>query len=211
MTPQTVNAYYNPTVNEIVFPAAILQPPFFNQDADDAINYGAMGAVIGHEISHGFDDQGRRFDPEGNLKDWWTKQDADKFKARAQKLINQFNSYVAVDTMHINGALTTGENIGDLGGLNVAFTAFKKTDEYKENKKVDGFTPAQRFFLGWAQVWRNNIRPQTLMLLLKTDPHSPGKFRVNGPLSNMPEFWKAFNVKEGDPMRNPPDKLVKIW
>ena len=211
MTPQTVNAYYNPTVNEIVFPAAILQPPFFNQDADDAINYGAMGAVIGHEISHGFDDQGRRFDPEGNLKDWWTKEDADKFKARAQKLINQFNSYVAVDTMHVNGALTTGENIGDLGGLNVAFTAFKKTEEYKENKKVDGFTPAQRFFLGWAQVWRNNIRPQTLMLLLKTDPHSPGKFRVNGPLSNMPEFWKAFNVKEGDPMRNPPDKLVKIW
>lgn len=211
MTPQTVNASYSPSKNEITFPAAILQPPFFNQDADDAINYGAMGAAIGHEISHGFDDEGRKFDAEGNLKDWWTKEDADNFKARAQKIIDQFNSFVAIDSMHVNGELTTGENIGDLGGLNVAFTAFKKTEEYKENKKIDGFTPAQRFFLGWAQVWRNNIRPQALMLRLKTDPHSPGKFRVNGPLSNMPEFWKAFNVKEGDPMRNPPDKVVKIW
>ena len=211
MTPQTVNAYYSPSKNEIVFPAGILQPPFFNQQADDAINYGAMGAVIGHEISHGFDDQGRQFDAQGNLKDWWTKEDADKFKERAQKIIDQFNSFVPIDSMHINGSLTTGENIGDLGGLNVAFTAFKKTDEYKNNEIVDGFTPAQRFFLAWAQVWRNNIRPQALMLRLKTDPHSPGEYRVNGPLSNMPEFWKAFNVKEGDPMRNPPDKVVKIW
>ena len=211
MTPQTVNAYYNPSVNEIVFPAAILQPPFFNKDADDAINYGAMGAVIGHEVSHGFDDQGRQFDADGNLKDWWTKIDAERFKERAQKIIDQFDAYEPIDSMHINGSLTTGENIGDLGGLNVAFTAFTKTDEYKNGEKIDGFTPVQRFFLAWAQVWRNNIRPQALMLRLKTDPHSPGKYRVNGPLSNMPEFWKAFDVKEGDPMRNSPDKVVKIW
>lgn len=211
MSPQTVNAYYNPTINEIVFPAAILQPPFFDQNADDAVNYGAMGGVIGHEISHGFDDQGRKFDAQGNLKDWWTKEDGERFKERAQKIIDQFNSFEAVDSMHVNGSLTTGENIGDLGGLNVAFTAFEKTDEYKNNEMIDGFMPAQRFFLSWAQVWRNNIRPQTLMLRLKTDPHSPGKFRVNGPLSNLPEFWEAFNVKDGDPMKNPPDKLVKIW
>ncbi len=211
MTPQTVNAYYNPTRNEIVFPAAILQPPFFNQDADDAINYGAMGAVIGHEITHGFDDEGRRYDAEGNLEDWWTQEDNDKFKARAQRIIDQFDSYIPIDSMHINGALTTGENIADLGGLTVSFTAFKKTEEYKNNEMIDGFTPAQRFFLGWAQVWRNNVRDKNLMLRLKVDPHSPGKYRVNGPLSNMPEFWKAFNVKEGDSMRNPPDKVVKIW
>ena len=211
MTPQTVNAYYNPTRNEIVFPAAILQPPFFNQDADDAINYGAMGAVIGHEITHGFDDEGRKYDAKGNLEDWWTQEDNDKFKARAQKIIDQFDSYMPIDSMQINGSLTTGENIADFGGLTVSFTAFKKTDEYKDNEMIDGFTPAQRFFLGWAQVWRNNIRDKNLMLRLKVDPHSPGKYRVNGPLSNMPEFWKAFNVKEGDPMRNPPDKVVKIW
>ena len=211
MTPQTVNAYYNPTRNEIVFPAAILQPPFFNQDADDAINYGAMGAVIGHEITHGFDDEGRKYDAKGNLEDWWTQEDNDKFKARAQKIIDQFDSYMPIDSMQINGSVTTGENIADFGGLTVSFTAFKKTDEYKDNEMIDGFTPAQRFFLGWAQVWRNNIRDKNLMLRLKVDPHSPGKYRVNGPLSNMPEFWKAFNVKEGDPMRNPPNKVVKIW
>lgn len=211
MSPQTVNAYYNPTINEIVFPAAILQPPFFDQNADDAVNYGAMGGAIGHEISHGFDDQGRKFDAKGNLKDWWTKEDGERFQARAQKIIDQFNSFDAIDSMHVNGSLTTGENIGDLGGLNIAFTAFKKTEEYKNNEMIDGFTPAQRFFLSWAQVWRNNIRPETLMLRLKTDPHSPGKYRVNGPFSNLPEFWEAFNVKDGDPMKNPPYKLVKIW
>jgi putative endopeptidase len=211
MTPQTVNAYNSGTRNEIVFPAAILQPPFFNQDADDAVNYGAMGAVIGHEITHGFDDQGRKYDAEGNLKDWWTKEDNDRFKERAQKITDQFNSYMPIDSMHINGALTTGENIADLGGLTVSFTAFEKTDEYKNNEIIDGFTPAQRFFLSWAQVWKENKRDKALMLGLKTDPHSPGKYRVIGPLSNMPEFWKAFNVKEGDLMRNPPDKVVKIW
>lgn len=211
MTPHTVNAYYNPTRNEIVFPAAILQPPFFNQEADDAINYGAMGAVIGHEVTHGFDDEGRKYDAEGNLKDWWTKSDNDKFKVRAQRIIDQFDAFVPVDTMHVNGSLTTGENIADLGGLTVAFTAFKKTKEYKEGKKIDGFTPAQRFFLSSAQVWKNNVRDKAAIYRLKVDPHSPGKYRVNGPFSNMPEFWKAFNVKEGDPMRNPPDKVVKIW
>jgi putative endopeptidase len=211
MTPQTVNAYYSPNRNEIVFPAAILQPPFFNPDADDAINYGAMGAVIGHEISHGFDDQGRKYDPLGNLNDWWTKDDNEKFQARAQKLIEQFNGFVAIDTFHVNGALTLGENIGDLGGLNVAFTAFKKTAEFKSGEAVDGFTPAQRFFLGWAQVWAENYRPEALKLRLKTDVHSPGKLRVLGPLQNMNEFYDAWNVKPGDPMRPAPEKQVKIW
>ncbi len=211
MNPQTVNAYYNPLNNEIVFPAAILQPPFYDPKADDAINYGAMGAVIGHEITHGFDDEGRQYDAQGNIKDWWTKADGERFKERAQKIIDQFNSYAAIDTFHINGELTEGENIADLGGLNVSFTAFKNTKQYKNNEIIDGLTPAQRFFISWANIWKNNIRPQALKLRLKTDPHSPGKFRVLGPLTNMPEFWKAFNVKKGEPMRMPDDKLVKIW
>lgn len=211
MTPQTVNAYYNPVMNEICFPAAILQPPFFNKDADDAINYGAMGVVIGHEITHGFDDQGRMYDEKGNLKEWWTKEDAEKFKARTQKLIDEYNSFTAIDTFKVNGALTLGENIADLGGLTVSFAAYQKTDEYKKNESIDGFTPTQRFFLGYAQVWANNIRPEALKLRLKTDVHSPGYQRVNGPLMNLPEFFKAFDVKPGDPMRNPDDKIVKIW
>jgi putative endopeptidase len=211
MTPQTVNAYYEPVRNEIVFPAAILQPPFFNQNADDAINYGAMGAVIGHEITHGFDDEGRQYDANGNINNWWTKQDAERFSERAQKIIDQFDSYEPIDSMHINGKLTEGENIADLGGLNVSFTAFKKTDEYKNQKKVDGLTPNQRFFLAWAQVWESSTRDQILKVRLKTDPHSPDKYRVNGPFSNLPEFWEAFNVVKGDSMRLPEDKLVKIW
>jgi putative endopeptidase len=211
MTPQTVNANYSPTKNEITFPAAILQPPFFNQYADDAINYGAMGAVIGHEISHGFDDQGRKYDAVGNIKDWWTKEDADKFKARAQKLINQYNNFVVIDTFKVNGALTLGENIGDLGGLTISFAAFKNTDQFKKGEVIDGFTPAQRFFLGWAQVWATNSRPEALKLQVKTDVHSPSVQRVIGPLQNLPEFFKAFDVKPGDPMRNPDDKIVKIW
>ena len=211
MTPQTVNASYSPTRNDITFPAAILQPPFFNQNADDAINYGAMGAVIGHEITHGFDDQGRRYDENGNLRDWWTKEDNDKFQVRAKKLIEEYNNFVAVDTFKVNGALTLGENIADLGGLTISFNAFTNTDQYKKNEKIDGFSPAQRFFLGWAQVWANNIRPEALKLRLKTDVHSPGKQRVLGPLMNMPEFFNAYDVKPGDPMRNPEDKIVKIW
>jgi putative endopeptidase len=211
MTPQTVNAYYNPVMNEICFPAAILQPPFFNQNADDAINYGAMGVVIGHEVTHGFDDQGRMYDEKGNLREWWTKEDNEKFKARSQKLVDEYNNFVAIDTFKVNGALTLGENIADLGGLTVSFAAYQKTDEYKKNESIDGFTPTQRFFLGYAQVWANNIRPEALKLRLKTDVHSPGYQRVNGPLMNLPEFFKAFDVKPGDPMRNPDDKIVKIW
>lgn len=211
MSPQTVNASYNPTKNEITFPAGILQPPFFNQNADDAINYGAMGAVIGHEITHGFDDQGRKFDENGNIREWWTKEDATKFQERAQKLINEYNSFVVVDTFKVNGALTLGENIADLGGLTISFAAFKKTDQYKKGEMIDGFTPAQRFFLGWAQVWATNARDEYLKMQIKTDVHSPSVQRVNGPLMNIPEFWEAFGVKPGDPMRNPDDKVVKIW
>ncbi|MCX7797579.1 MAG: M13 family metallopeptidase [Melioribacter sp.] len=211
MTPQTVNAFYSPTRNEITFPAGILQPPFFNPDADDAINYGAMGAVIGHEITHGFDDQGRKYDEDGNIKDWWTKEDDEKFKERAQKLVEQYNNFVVIDTFRVNGALTLGENIADLGGLTVSFTAFKKTEQYRKGELIDGFTPAQRFFLSWAQVWATNIRPEALKLQVKTDVHSPAVQRVNGPLMNMPEFFEAFDVKPGDPMRNPDEKIVKIW
>lgn len=211
MTPQTVNASYSPTKNEITFPAGILQPPFFNPHADDAINYGAMGAVIGHEITHGFDDQGRKYDEKGNIKDWWTKEDNEKFQARAQKLIEQYNNFVVIDTFKVNGALTLGENIADLGGLTISFAAFKKTEQYIKGELIDGFTPAQRFFLGWAQVWATNIRPEALKLQVKTDVHSPSVQRVNGPLMNMPEFFEAFDVKPGDPMRNPDDKIVKIW
>lgn len=211
MLPQTVNAYYNPVMNEIVFPAAILQPPFFNVDADDAVNYGGMGVVIGHEITHGFDDQGRQFDAQGNIKDWWTKDDGIKFDERGKAIINQFNSFAAIDTFHVNGELTQGENIADLGGLNISLTAFKKTDQYIKGEKIGSFTPVQRFFLSYAHIWENNIRDEALKLRIKTDPHSPGKQRVNAPLSNMPEFWEAFGVKSGDPMRMPDDKQVKIW
>lgn len=209
MNPQTVNAYYSPNRNEIVFPAAILQFPFYDYRVDDAINYGAMGAVIGHEITHGFDDQGRQYDADGNINDWWTKEDADKFNARAKGLVDQYSGYIAIDSMLINGEMTLGENIGDLGGLTISYNAFTKTDQFKNDEKIDGFTPAQRFFLGWAQVWRNNIRDKALMQRLKVDVHSPGQWRVLGPLSNMPEFWAAFNIKEGDAMRN--ETPVKIW
>jgi len=211
MTPQTINAYYSPTRNEIVFPAAILQFPFYNYKLDDAINYGAMGAVIGHEITHGFDDQGKQYDGKGNIRNWWKDEDSKRFKERVQVIIDQFNEYVAIDTFHINGTLTQGENVADLGGLTVAFNAFKKTEQYKKGTIIDGFTPAQRFFLSWAQVWKNNIRPDALKLRLKTDVHSPGQFRVIGPLSNLHPFFEAFNVKEGDSMRRPEDKIVKIW
>ena len=211
MTPQTVNAYYSPTRNEIVFPAAILQFPFYNYELDDAINYGAMGAVIGHEITHGFDDQGKQYDADGNIRDWWTAEDSKNFTERVQVIIDQFNEYVAIDTFHVNGALTQGENVADIGGLTVAYNAFKNTDQFKNGTVIDGFTPSQRFFLSWAQVWKNNIRPDALKLRLKTDVHSPGEQRVLGPLSNLPAFFEAFDVKEGDAMRRPDNKLVKIW
>jgi putative endopeptidase len=214
MTPPTVNAYYNPSMNEIVFPAGILQPPFFNPAADDAINYGGIGAVIGHELTHGFDDEGRQFDANGNLTDWWTKADADNFNAKAQNIVKQFNSYVPIGDMHINGQLTLGENIADLGGLTIAYAAFKKAQADSKADtaaKIDGFTPDQRFFLGWAQVWRSEQTDQALQQQIRTNPHSPAKFRVNGPVSNMDAFYKAFNLKKGDPMMAADSLRSKIW
>lgn len=212
MTPQTVNAYYNPSDNEICFPAGILQPPFFFADGDDAVNYGAIGVVIGHEITHGFDDQGRQYDKKGNLTDWWTKKDAELFKERAEVLIQQFNSFKVLDTIHGDGRLTIGENIADLGGLNISFTALQKA--LKENpapEKIDGFTPAQRFYLAYAHVWGNHITDKEILRRTKEDVHSLGRFRVNGPLPNLPEFHKAFGIKAGDPMYLPEDKRAIIW
>jgi putative endopeptidase len=211
MTPPTVNAYYSPVNNEIAFPAAILQFPFFDFDADDAVNYGGIGAVIGHEITHGFDDTGRQYAAEGNLKDWWTKEDTDKFKEKADEIINQYNAFTMLDTLHVNGRLTLGENIADLGGLSIAYDAFTRTKQFKEGKKIDGFTPAQRFFLNWAQIWRNNALPQTAAQLLLTDSHAPGMHRANGPVSNMDEWYEAFNVKETDKMYKPREKRTRIW
>ncbi len=212
MTPPTVNAYYDPSMNEIVFPAGILQPPFFNPNADDAVNYGGMGAVIGHEMTHGFDDQGRQFDAKGNLKDWWTKSDAANFKKKAEVLVKQFDSYTVLDSMHVNGQLTEGENIADLGGVSIAFQAFENTLKGKPRPKdIDGFTPEQRFFLAWAQMWRENDRPQALRQRLIVDPHSPNELRCNGPLSDFPPFYEAFGVKPGDPMYRPDSLRAKIW
>jgi len=211
MTPQTVNAYYNSVNNEIVFPAAILQPPFFNVNADDAVNYGGIGAVIGHEISHGFDDQGRKSDGDGNLRDWWTAQDAKAFQERTSKLGAEFGAYQPIDTLHINGALTMGENIGDLSGLAVALRAYHMSLHGKKAPVIDGFTGDQRFFMGWAQVWRTKMRPEALRQRLLTDPHSPGRYRAFVPLTNMDAFYKAFDVKPGDGMYRPPDERVKIW
>jgi putative endopeptidase len=212
MTPPTVNAYYNPTMNEIVFPAGILQPPFFDAQADDAVNYGGIGAVIGHEMTHGFDDQGRQYNAEGNLKDWWTEDDAKKYTERADVIKEQFNNYVALDTLRVNGELTLGENIADLGGLTVAYHALQMAIAKAGNPgKIDGFTPEQRFFLSWAQVWRQNIRPENLKVRLITDPHSPGRFRAIGPLSNMNEFLSAFDVADEAPMARPVGMRAKIW
>ncbi|HUI65135.1 MAG TPA: M13 family metallopeptidase [Bacteroidota bacterium] len=212
MTPPTVNAYYNPQMNEIVFPAGILQPPFFDPQADDAVNYGGMGAAIGHEMTHGFDDEGNKFDSDGNLKDWWTPVDRIAFDARAHLLEEQFSSCVVVDTIHENGKLTLGENIADLGGLSIAFAALKKAEQGKpEPPLVDGFTPEQRFFLAWAQIWRANYRDAELRRLVILDPHAVSSLRVNCPLSDMPEFQKAFGLKAGDPMVRPEQLRASIW
>jgi putative endopeptidase len=212
MTPPTVNAYYNPLMNEIVFPAGILQPPFFNPDADDAVNYGAMGAVIGHEMTHGFDDEGRQYDKDGNLHDWWTAGDAKRFTAEAAKIVNQFNAYTVIDsTTHVNGQLTLGENIADFGGLTVAYAAMEKALGNGPRRKIDGFTPEQRFFLAWAQVWRELDRPAYARMLASVDPHAPAKWRVNGPLSNMPEFRAAWGCKDTDAMVRPDSLRPKIW
>src|SRR6516165_6027927 len=215
MSPQTVNAYYNPNRNEVVFPAGILQPPFFFQNADDAVNYGGIGAVIGHEMTHGFDDSGRHFDARGNLRDWWTAEDAKRFLERGRKIVSQFDSYVAIDSVHVNGRLTEGENIADLGGVKIALSALesalsRQTVEERE-KKIDDLTQEQRFFLSYAQIWRSNVRPEYLRLVLNVDPHSPAPFRVNGPLSNLSEFAKAFGISEPSPMIRPADERVQIW
>jgi len=211
MLPQTVNAYYNASNNEIVFPAAILQPPFFNVQADDAVNYGGIGAVIGHEISHGFDDQGRKSDGDGNLRDWWTAADASAFEQRTGKLKAQYDAYSPLPGMHINGGLTMGENIGDLSGLAVAYRAYRNSLGGREAPVIDGFTGDQRFFMGWAQVWRTKVRDDALRQLLLTDPHSPGMYRAFVPLTNIEAFYKAFAVKPGDRMYRPPEERVKIW
>ncbi|MDP4245183.1 MAG: M13 family metallopeptidase, partial [Bacteroidota bacterium] len=188
-----------------------LQFPFFDFEADDAVNYGGIGAVIGHEMTHGFDDNGRQFAADGNLKDWWTKADADKFKSRADEVVGQYNGFAVLDTLHVNGRLTLGENLADLGGLSIAYEAFTKTKQFKEGAKIDGFTPQQRFFLNWAQVWRSNTVPQTAAQLILTDPHSPGEYRCNGPISNIDAWYEAFHIKEGDKLFKPADKRTRIW
>jgi putative endopeptidase len=212
MTPPTVNAYYNAQLNEIVFPAGILQPPFFDPDADDAVNYGGMGAVIGHEMTHGFDDEGNKFDANGNLKDWWKPVDRIAFDARAHLLEQQYSDCIVIDTIHENGKLTLGENIADLGGLTIAFAALKKSQEGKPAAgPIDGFTPEQRFFLAWAQIWRANYRDQELRRLVILDPHAVSPLRVNCPLSDMPEFQRAFGLKSGDPMVRSESLRATIW
>lgn len=212
MNPQTVNAYYNPTTNEICFPAAILQPPFFNPDADDAVNYGAIGVVIGHEMTHGFDDQGRNYDKDGNLIDWWTAEDAVRFKERADKLVDQYDQIIVIDTLHANGRFTLGENIADHGGLLVAHQAYLNSLKGKETPApIDGFTNEQRFFLGYATLWGQNIRPEEIRRRTKIDPHSLGKWRVNAALRNIAPFYAAFDIKEGDPMFMAPTDRVVIW
>ena len=211
MTPQTVNAYYYPPMNDIVFPAAILRPPFFNVAADDATNYGAIGAVIGHEISHGFDDQGRKYDGDGNLRDWWTDEDAKRFKERAARIVAQYGAYSPIDDMKVNGELTLGENIGDLSGLAIAYKAYKIAMGDRTAPVIDGFTGDQRFFLGWSQVWRRKYRDEDLRQRLVTDPHSPSEYRCNGIVTNMTAFYTAFGLKEGDKLYRPPSDRVQIW
>ncbi len=211
MTPQTINAYYNPQQNEIVFPAAILQPPFFDPKADPAMNYGGIGAVIGHEMTHGYDDQGAQFGPSGNFENWWTDADKQGFEARTGKLVDQFNGYTTSDGGKVKGDLTLGENIADLGGLNTAYDAMKVAEQGKPEPEIDGLTQNQRFFLNWATVWRRNFTPEELAVRLKTDPHAPANFRANGAPSNMPAFAKAFECKPGDAMVRAQDKQVVIW
>ncbi|HEX8144468.1 MAG TPA: M13 family metallopeptidase [Pyrinomonadaceae bacterium] len=212
ITTPTVDAYYNPNFNEIVFPAGILQPPFFDPAADDATNYGGVGSIIGHELTHGFDDQGRQFDAEGNLRNWWTAEDEKNYNARAAIVEKQFDEFIPLEALHINGKLTLGENIADLGGLKIAYLALQKALEGKPRPPaIDGFTPEQRFFLAFAQDWRRNIRPEALRLMLATDPHSPPRFRVLGPVSNMPEFFQAFGCQPGDSGMRAESVQVKIW
>jgi putative endopeptidase len=211
MSPQTVNAYYNPLANEIVFPAAILQPPFFDADADPALNYGGIGAVIGHEMIHGYDDQGSRFGPSGNFENWWSDADAKGFSGLTDQLVAQFGEYEAAPGKMVNGKLTLGENIADLGGLAVAYDAMKRATEGQPDPMVDGFTRDQRFFMNWATVWRRNFTPEELNVRLATDSHAPANFRAIGAPSNLPAFAEAFNCKSGDPMVREGDDQIVIW
>jgi putative endopeptidase len=213
MTPQTVNAYYNPGMNEIVFPAAILQPPFFDLDADDAVNYGAIGSVIGHEIGHGFDDQGSRYDGDGRLSNWWSDSDRKEFEKRTSSLIAQYDSLSPEETpdAKVNGSLTIGENIGDLGGATIAYLAYQRSLKGKEQVVIDGLSAIKRFFIGYAQVWRAKIRPEMMRVRLATDPHSPGEFRCNQILKNIDEFVEEFEVKPGDGLYLAPEERVRIW
>ncbi len=211
MTPQTVNAYYNPTNNEIVFPAGILQPPFFNKDADDAVNYGAIGVVIGHEMTHGFDDQGRKYDKDGNMNEWWTDEDAERFMAKAAILAKQYDDYTMLDSLHINGNLTMGENIADMGGLNISYDAFLMALNGAQPEMIDGYSADQRFFMAYAQVWRQNVRDKALMRQLKEDVHSPGEARVNIPPFNMDIFLDAFGISPDDKLYIPKEKRAYIW
>ena len=211
MTPQTVNAYYNPTTNEICFPAAILQPPFFDVEADDATNFGAIGVVIGHEMTHGFDDQGRMFDQYGNMTDWWTEEDSQKFQEAAEKLAAQFDQIIVVKDQHANGHLTLGENIADQGGLRIAYDAFRNTQQFREGKKIDGFTPTQRFYLSYGRIWADNMTEEAIFQQTKSDPHSIGRYRVNATLRNIDTFFDAFGIKPGDKMWLDPADRAIIW
>ena len=211
MNPQTVNAYYNPPLNQIVFPAAILQPPFFNMEADDAVNYGAIGAVIGHEIGHGFDDKGSTFDGDGVLRNWWTDEDRAEFEKRTGALIAQYDAFMPFEDLAVNGEFTQGENIGDLGGITIGLLAYKMSLAGKEPPVIDGFTGIQRVFLGFGQIWRGIIRDEELRRRIATDPHSPAIYRTNGPVRNVPEWYEAFDVAETDALYLSPEERVKIW
>jgi len=211
MTPQTVNAYYNPALNQIVFPAAILQPPFFNLEADDAVNYGAIGAVIGHEIGHGFDDQGSTFDGDGALRNWWTDEDRGEFEKRTGALIAQYDEFRPFEDLAVNGQFTLGENIGDLGGITIGLLAYQLSLDGEEAPVIDGFTGVQRVFLGYSQVWRNKYRDELLRQMIATDPHAPAPYRANGAVRNVPEWYEAFDVQPGDALYLPPEERVKIW
>ena len=211
MTPQTVNAYYNPTMNDMNFPAAVLLPPLYDPKMDAAPGYGNTGGTIGHELTHGFDDEGRQYDAKGNLKDWWTKEDAVEFARRAHCVSDQYSSYIAVDDVHVNGKLTLGEDVADLGGLILAYRAWRGATANQRLAPVDGLTPDQRFFVGNAQWACSNIRPEAMRLRARTNPHSPPKYRVNGLVVNMPEFGQAFSCKPGTPMTKPAEKVCKVW
>lgn len=210
-TPPTVTASNNPSQNEINFPAGILQPPYFDLSADDALNYGGIGMVIGHEITHSFDDQGAQYDKDGNVKNWWTKTDYEKFKAKTQQVIDQYNQFIVLDSVHVKGALTVGENTADIAGIAIAYDAFKLTEQGKSNEKLDGFTPDQRFFISIARIWRVKTTDDFLRNYVNTNPHSPAKWRVNGPLMNFTPFYNAFDVKEGDKMYKPESERIVVW